>query len=134
MGIFSKRSEDRLASCHADLQRLFRIVVLYRDCSIICGHRNEESQNIAYAAGKSKLRWPDGKHNSRPSMAVDVVPYFPGRGAVFSSSECRYFAGYVQSWADILRIDIRWGGDWDGDGESGDQTFHDLAHFELVNG
>ena len=28
---------------------------------------------------------------------------------------------------------IRWGGDWDLDGVTTDQTFMDLAHFEIVN-
>ena len=43
-----------------------------------------------------------------------------------------YFAGYVKRVADDLGIAIRWGGDWDGDGDFSDQTFHDLPHFELV--
>ena len=42
-------------------------------------------------------------------------------------------AGYIQATADKLGIKIRWGGDWDSDGDLDDQTFMDLGHFELVD-
>jgi hypothetical protein len=33
--------------------------------------------------------------------------------------------------AEETGVDIRWGGDWDGDRSLEDQTFHDLPHFEV---
>ena len=33
-----------------------------------------------------------------------------------------------------LDIEIRWGGDWDGDNEFTDQSFDDLVHFETREG
>ena len=45
---------------------------------IVCGHRNKEDQNKAFAEGKSKLKWPKGKHNKLPSQAVDAAPYISG--------------------------------------------------------
>ena len=30
-------------------------------------------------------------------------------------------------------IKLRWGGDWDGDGDMTDQTLHDKPHFELMD-
>ena len=42
--------------------------------------------------GKSKVRWPSGKHNTVPSMAVDVTPY----PVVWDDRERQtLFAGYV---------------------------------------
>ena len=41
-----------------------------------------------------------------------------------------YFGGYVLGTAQEMGIDIRWGGDWDGDRSISDQTFDDLVHFE----
>jgi hypothetical protein len=43
------------------------------------------------------------------------------------------FVGYVQGIADQLGIKIRSGADWDMDGDFGDQSFIDAAHFELVD-
>jgi peptidoglycan L-alanyl-D-glutamate endopeptidase CwlK len=33
--------------------------------------------------------------------------------------------------ADELDAILRWGGDWDSDGKTNDQSFHDIPHFEL---
>jgi len=41
-------------------------------------------------------------------------------------------AGHIQSIATRLDYEIRWGGDWDRDGELTDQTFMDLGHFEIL--
>jgi hypothetical protein len=40
-------------------------------------------------------------------------------------------AGIIVSTAQFAGVSLRWGGDWDGDFEIRDQTFDDLAHFEL---
>ena len=125
---FGKRSRENLAQCHPDLQRLFNEVIKYRDCSVICGHRSEIEQSSAYLKGLSKLRFPQSKHNTSPSMAVDVVPYpidWEDTGRFYA------FAGYVQALADTLGIKIRWGGDWDMDLSTTDQRFHDLPHYEI---
>lgn len=51
------------------------------DLSVICGHRGEAEQNAAYAAGKSKKRWPESGHNKQPAKAFDFLPYpFHGWG------------------------------------------------------
>ena len=39
-------------------------------------------------------------------------------------------AGVMFACAHTYNIELRWGGDWDGDGTSLDQNFDDLAHFE----
>ena len=43
-----------------------------------------------------------------------------------------YFAGLVVGIAVSLGIRLRWGGDWDGDGDLCDNKFDDLFHFELL--
>ena len=130
---FGTRSKNNLATCHPDLQRLLNEVIKHYDCSVICGHRTKEDQNKAYHEGRSKIKWPNGKHNSSPSMAVDVVPWFSTKPNIRwnDSKKFYHFAGYVLAVADQLGINLRWGGDWDGDGELHDQTFMDLPHFEL---
>ena len=85
-----------------------------------------------YEQRLSKLKWPDSKHNSFPSCAVDVAPYRAGRGVVWDLDTCRAFGGFVIGLATAMNMRIRWGGDWDMDGDLADQTFNDLVHFELV--
>ena len=127
---FSARSQANLSSCDERLQRLFNAVIEHYDCSVLCGHRGREEQEKAYREGKSNARFGQSKHNSLPSKAVDVVPYpidWDDR-EYFS-----HFAGYVKALADQMDIKIRWGGDWDMDGRSTDETFSDMPHYELMD-
>ena len=125
---FSTRSKSKLHTCHKDLVNLFNEVVKHFDCTIIEGHRGQKKQDEAYNKGNSKLKFPNGKHNSSPSVAVDVAPY-----PIDWSDRDRfhYFAGYVLGIASQMGINVRWGGDWDNDTEVKDTGFKDLPHFEL---
>ena len=129
MPSFSKKSLARLTTCDSRLQQVFQQVVQNFDCTIIEGHRNEERQNRMVDEGKSQVRWPDGKHNTEPSLAVDVCPYPVVRD---DRERQTLFAGYVLATAKAMGIDLRWGGDWDRDTEVRDNSFDDLVHFEIV--
>ena len=76
---FSSRSMDRLKTCHPALQQVFREVVKIHDCMIVEGHRPEEGQTAAVLGGTSQLPWPRSRHNSIPSLAVDVAPMIDGQ-------------------------------------------------------
>ena len=125
---FGKRSIGRLQTCDQKLQELFYEVVKHFDCSIIEGNRGEERQNKAFADGKSKVKYPNGKHNQNPSIAVDVAPY-----PIDWSDRDRfhYFGGFVLGVAKEMGMNIRWGGDWNQDTETKDNKFDDLVHFEI---
>ena len=128
MPSFGTRSRMQLNSCHSDLQKLFEEVIKHYDCTILEGHRTEDRQNELYAQGKSKVQFPDSKHNSFPSLAVDAAPY-----PIDWDDTRRFymFVGIVRGIASQLGINIRCGADWDGDLEVKDQNFHDLPHFEI---
>ena len=128
MPSFGVRSKERLLSCHVQLRQLFERVVETFDCTVLTGHRGIEDQNNAFLDGKSKVMWPDGKHNDRPSLAVDIAPWPVDWD---DTARFYYFSGYVMGIAQEMGIPIRWGGDWDGDNDLNDQTFNDLVHFEL---
>jgi peptidoglycan LD-endopeptidase CwlK len=129
MPAFSEKSLAKLATCHPLLQRVFHEVIRDFDCTVIEGHRNKDRQNQMVAEGKSQVRWPDGKHNTVPSRAVDVTPY----PIQWDDRERQtLFAGYVLATAKAMGINLRWGGDWDRDTEVRDNTFDDLVHFEIV--
>ena len=129
MPSFSDKSLSKLATCDPRLQRVFHEVVRNFDCTILEGHRNKERQNRMVEEGKSQVRWPHGKHNTVPSMAVDVTPY----PVVWDDRERQtLFAGFVLATAKAMGIDLRWGGDWSMDFEVRDNQFDDLVHFEIV--
>lgn len=128
MPYFSETSYTRLETCHPDLQLLAREVIKIKDCTVIFGHRDEADQNRAFDEGKSKVKWPGSKHNKLPSDALDLAPW----PLDWRDWKSFYFlGGIVMAKAHDLGIPIRWGGDWDGDGDLKDQNFYDLAHFEL---
>ena len=127
---FGKRSKERLATCDERLQRVFNEVINYVDCSVLEGHRNEERQNQLYEEGKTKVKYPNGRHNASPSRACDVVPY-----PVDWNDRERFhlFAGFVLGIAKSIGITLRWGGDWDRDWTVMDNKFDDFPHFELID-
>lgn len=125
---FSKRSKENLRTAHPTLQEICRRAIKIVDFAVIAGHRSKEVQDQLFEEGKSKLQFPDSKHNTFPSLAVDVVPY-----PVDWEDQRRfyYLAGVFQTIAHDLGVDIRHGGDWDEDDIFKDQKFYDLPHFEL---
>ena len=97
---FGHKSMTQLSSCTRDIQTIFQEVVKHFDCSIIEGNRTVERQHEHWAKGrklkegadhKVRANWEnsspkdqvttkDGyekasRHQSSPSIAVDVVPY-----------------------------------------------------------
>lgn len=131
---FNNKSNLRLDTCHPLLQELFRDVVKEYDCSIFEGHRARRRQNQFYQQGKSKVKWPNSKHNVMPSMGVDAGPWLKDKGIPWDEPNQFYvFAGFVLSRAKDLGIKIRWGGDWDMDNDVNDQWFNDLSHYELLS-
>jgi len=136
MANYGKKSRSNLDTCHIDLQVLFETVLPEFDHSVLCGHRGEEDQNKFFDEGKSKVRYPDGKHNKTPSEAIDAAPY-----PIDWKNRERFiaFGCYVLGVADQLLRDgimshrVRWGGDWNHSSRDlTPQTFDDLVHFELI--
>jgi hypothetical protein len=110
---------------------VFKEVVKHWDCTILEGHRNQERQDLLYNTGKSQVRWPLGKHNRVPSLAVDVAPWpvdWENRERFI------YFAGFVIGIASSLGIQLRHGGDWNQNKDTSDESFSDLVHFEVMGG
>ena len=130
MAKFGKSSKKRLATCDERLQKVFNEVIKYVDCSILEGYRSEERQNYLFQEGRTKVKYPKGRHNSNPSRAVDVTPY----PVDWDDRERQtLFAGFVLGIARSMDIRLRWGGDWDMDFQVMDNRFDDFPHFELRN-
>ena len=128
MARYSKKSKERLATCDERLQGVFNEVIKHVDCSILEGSRSKERQNKLYDEGRTKVRYPDGRHNFNPSRAVDVTPY----PVDWEDRERQtLFAGFVLGTARSMGINLRWGGDWDQDFQVMDNRFDDFPHFEI---
>lgn len=140
--LFGSRSTTELETCHKDLQRVAHRALGYgvMDFSVTDGRRTTEEQIKLHRQGRSTL---DGvtrksKHQADPpelSRAMDLIPY-PGtvNGVNVWNDKQRFsvLAGLIMAAAAEEGVKIRWGGDWDGDGNNADSSFHDMPHFELV--
>ena len=126
MPAFSGRSRSRLSECHPDLQAVFNRVIKEVDCIVIEGHRNEDRQEKLFKEGKTKAHYGQSKHNSNPSLAIDIVPY-----PVDWNDRERFtlFAGYVLGISKSMGVSLRWGGNWSRDFNPKLNSFDDLPHF-----
>jgi peptidoglycan L-alanyl-D-glutamate endopeptidase CwlK len=117
---FSSHSKRELNTCDDRLKAIMNRAIIEVDFSIICGFRNQKDQNYAEAMGYSKLKWPNSKHNSLPSLAVDVAP-FP----INWNDSVRFceLSAIIKRVAEELMIPIVWGGDW--------VRFPDLPHWQV---
>ena len=125
---FGRKSKERLNTCDSNLQKVFNEVIKHVDCSVLEGHREKDRQNNLFKEGKTKVKYPKGRHNRQPSSAVDVTPY----PVDWKDRERQtLFAGFVIGVASQMGIKLRWGGDWDQDFQVVDNRFDDFPHFEL---
>lgn len=141
MGQFGRTSNQRLDTCHRDMQLIMRTAVelCAVDFGIAEGQRPVELQQKYFREGKSKVDGINivGKHNVIPSMAADIYLWING-AASWNAETLTYVAGFIEAIAKLLYLQgkvehlIRWGGNWDKDGEIlTDQKFDDRPHFEL---
>jgi len=129
MASLSNASQEKLDTCDERLVMVCETVIQVYDFTVLEGYRSGERQDELFRQGKSKLQAGESKHNRDPSLAVDLAPY----PILWSDSRRFYFlAGLMQMAGKNLGVTLRFGGDWDGDGDLKDQSFFDLVHFEVV--
>ncbi len=136
MAHLSPQSREKIETCDKRLQRIVDIAIRFFDFMVSEGHRGEEAQNVAFASGASKLRWPNGNHNTKPSIAMDLIPCPPPKtpeewASVETALRFHLLAGLILGIALCLNIKVRWGGDWNQNNRSSDEKFKDYPHFEL---
>lgn len=136
---FGTRSRGHLGTCHPRLIDVAEAALRHSpyDFSIIEGHRSLERQQQLFREGKSQIDGitRKGNHNYSPSRAFDFLPYPGSVNGVAVWDDVQRFAviaGIILSTGLRLGIPLRWGGDWDGDGNAKDQSLYDLPHIELL--
>lgn len=125
MPAFGATSQARLATCHPLLQDLMSEVVKFRDCTVLYGHRDQQGQDAAFAAGHSGCKWPQSPHNASPSLAVDVGPWPLDWNDLAAWED---FGQFVLTVARRMAIPVRWGRDFIVNG----RPLRDYPHFELI--
>ena len=121
---FGKRSRDRLKGVDSRVVNVLNELIKIMDVTVIEGLRSAERQKELLAKGASKVKY--SKHME--GKAVDIAPYpidWDDR------ERFHYMGGMIRGIAKALNLDIRWGGDWDSDGEIKDNKFDDLVHIEI---
>ena len=129
MSDFMSASEKHLPLLHEKLRAVLYDAKELYNFRIISSYRGQPEQDELFGRGVSKKKYPNSKHNTNPSLAVDLVPY----PIDWEDRERFYFlAGTIITVAKWKGINIRWGGDWDSDRDFNDNRFDDLGHFELI--
>ena len=137
---FGDKSLARLATVHSDLQMVAELALDRSpyDFTIIHGWRGEEVQNALFESGASTKPWPLSKHNAHDaegqpeSDAIDFGPWVSGKIPWQDTHIFAIIAGCFFAAADELDVLIRYGGDWDTDGSTKDQSLMDWGHVEIV--
>lgn len=132
----SLRSIYRLQQCHPDIIRVvIRAIQLTPiDFMVGAGVRSIEEQRENVRKGVSKTM--NSKHlpqRDGMSHAVDLWPWVNGAIPWDDWRAFKSVADAMLQAAGELGVDLRWGGDWDRDGDSNDHSFLDGPHFELVS-
>lgn len=131
MRIFSNKSKLILKDVHPFLVTIVSLALIKgpQDFSVLEGNRSKEKQEAAFKAGNTKVHFPNSAHNQLPSLAVDLLPY-PFKSwndtASFKQISLQMFAA-----AKIIGLEIRWGGDFNRDGDKTKTDAWDLPHYEL---
>ena len=123
---FGRKSKERLKGVDARLVNVLNELIKIMDVTIIEGLRSEERQKELLAKGATKVKY--SKHME--GKAVDLAPYpidWENRDGF------HYMGGMVRGIGKQLGINIRWGGDWDSDGDVKDNGFDDLVHVEILD-
>lgn len=136
---FSKRSRDSLVGVHPKMVDVVTKALELTDVDfmVIEGVRTLARQKELYAQGRTKpgkvVTWTlKSNHFVNPRTgyghAVDLCP------APVDWSDSKKFNAIAKAMfmaADKLDIPIRWGKDWDRDGNYGERGETDSPHFEL---
>ncbi|APU00888.1 hypothetical protein [Aeromonas phage 59.1] len=121
------RSIERLNTINPDLRRvvLKAFETMPFDITVIEGIRTKERQRELVAKGASQTM--NSKHLT--GDAVDLAPY-----PIDWNDKSRFnmMADHVLAAAKELSVKVRWGGDWNMNGDWKDERFYDGPHFELL--
>lgn len=95
------------------------------------GFRTAEQQNQLFKQGVSQRDGYKLISNHQTGNAVDLN-IFVGNNLVQNDKMSCIVAGVILTCAEELNMHIRWGLDWNENGDIRDNKFNDIYHFEIV--
>jgi peptidoglycan L-alanyl-D-glutamate endopeptidase CwlK len=137
---YGLKSREKLSTCYEPLLRVAYLAIEMTpvDITIVHGWRSEREQNLLFESGASRKQWPDSEHNNEDeedgdpcSMAIDFAPWINGTIPWSDTHAFAVVAGVFFAAAKEHEVTLRWGGDWDMDGSTEDQTLMDWGHVEI---
>lgn len=125
----SKASEDKLSSVKPQLQKVIRkaFETMPFDVVVLEGIRTKQRQEELYYKKPPATKTLNSKHLT--GDAIDLAPYPIDWD---DTKRFNLMAKHVLASAMVLGVKVRWGGDWNMDGNSKDEKFYDGPHFELI--
>lgn len=130
----SAASEATMKGVHPDLIKVVRRAIELSDVDFKVGEgvRSVARQKTLVAQGKSKTmnsRHIPGKDGLGKAVDLWVIK---GGTVVWDQASYVQLSKFVLQAAKELGVAIRWGGDWDGDGNWKEEKFFDGPHYELL--
>lgn len=125
---FGTRSLSNLSGVHPDLLACahYALRVTKVDFAVTWGLRTAAQQKAIFDRGRS---WTlDSRH--RTGHAVDTVAWVNGAADWDLKPQIAVHDAFEQA-AEALQVNVRWGGDWDEDGDTEDEKRRDAYHHEL---
>ena len=132
--VFGERSKRNLQNVHPLLTKIVTraLELSESDFTVICGHRDKAGQEAAQRAKTTKVGFPNSAHNQMPSCAVDVIPFpFTNWEDPAMLRKWKQIADAMFAAAKEMKLEIRWGGDFNRDGDKTTRDSWDSPHFEL---
>lgn len=136
---FGSVSRARLKGVHPDMVRVLEraIQITKQDFGITCGVRTKQEQAALYAQGRTKpgpiVTWTlNSRHLPGPDSLGRAVDVAPAPVDWNTPSKFDAIADAILTAAKELGIEVRWGADWDQDGNPRERGESDSPHFELA--
>ncbi len=135
----SSKSLAKLSGVHPNLVNVVKLAA--KNCPIefwvVEGVRTLEKQKELYAIGRTKpgrkVTWTlNSKHRIQADGTCHAVDLLP---APFDWKDTKPFDVVSKAMFDAaheLGVEIRWGADWDSDGQPRERGESDSPHFEIV--
>lgn len=141
---FGSASENKLQGVDPELVQVPRLVLSWGiyDFTIVWGYRTDQQQLDAFLSGNSKKRTgsyhQDTKNGKPNAQAFDFAPWckLPDGSMGIPWKDTHAFAvlgGMMVAAGTQTGCPIVYGGDWDMDGTTTDQTLMDWGHCQKKN-
>lgn len=128
MPSFGSASLSSRAKLHPKLQLIVDEAIKEIDFKILDATRGRAAQEKAFKQGNTKAHFGDSAHNYVPAIAMDLFP------APYDWDNTKAFEALsvvILRIAKAKDIPIRWGGDWQMDGNKTTSDNWDKPHYEL---